>query len=237
MSSVMQKWLMNATQIVRHNLKIIFGDKFPFFLLGAFAFFIFIVAVNIFGNERFTEESVFSLLLFEGIIVVFFPTIYSIQNDADKRTIELLFGIPDYRYKVWLVRVLIAFLVCAMILAILAVMCYYALLSFPIGSMVYYVMFPVFLLGSLGFLLATLTKNGNSAAVVAIIIGLGLWVLTDALSHSQWNVFLNPFDTPSMDIQMWEAMIRKNHAFQLITGMVFLLGSMLNLQNREAFMP
>ena len=237
MRSVMQKWLMNATQIVRHNLKIIFGDKFPFFLLGAFAFFIFIVAVNIFGNERFTEESVFSLLLFEGIIVVFFPTIYAIQNDADKRTIELLFGIPDYRYKVWLVRVLIAFLVCAMILAILAVMCYYALLSFPIGTMVYYVMFPVFLLGSLGFLLATLTKNGNSAAVVAIIIGLGLWVLTDALSHSQWNVFLNPFDMPDMDMQMWEAMIRKNHAFQLITGLVFLLGSMLNLQNREAFMP
>jgi len=232
-----QKWLINAMQIVRHNLKIIFGDKFPFFLLGAFAIFIFIVAVNIFGNERFTEESVFSLLLFEGIIVVFFPTVYAIQNDSDKRTIEILFGIPDYRFKVWLVRVVIAFLVCGMILAVLALLCYYALVDFPIGKMIYYVMFPVFMLGSLGFLLATLTKNGNSAAVVAIIIGLGLWILSDLLSQSQWNVFLNPFDTPGMDVQMWEAMIRKNHAFQLITGLVFLLGGMLSLQNREAFMP
>jgi len=237
MRRLTHKWLINAAQIVRHNLKIIFGDKFPFFLLGAFAFFIFIVAVNIFGNERFTEESVFNLLLFEGIIVVFFPTVYAIQNDVDKRTIELLFGIPDYRFKVWLARVIIAFLVCAMILAVLALMCYYALVSFSIATMIYYVMFPIFMLGSLGFLMATITKNGNSAAVVAIIIGLGLWVLSEALSHSQWNVFLNPFDMPDMDMQMWEAMIRKNHAFQLITGLVFLLGGMLSLQNREAFMP
>jgi len=232
-----KKGLINTIQIIRHNLKIIFGDKFPYFLMGAFAIFIFIVLINLFGNDRFSGESVYSLLVFEGIIIVFFPTVYAIQNDADKRTIEILFGIPNYRYNVWLVRLLIAFMVCWVLLAVLALMCYFALVSFPIGTMIYYVIFPVFALGSLGFLLATLLKNGNSAAVVGIIIGLGLWLLSELLSQSQWNVFLNPFDDTDMAGQIWEATIRKNRVFLFITGVVFLVGGLLGLQKREGFMP
>lgn len=237
MIQMIQKWLINPLQIVRHNLKIIFGDKFPYFLLGAFAIFVFIVVINLFSDEPFSGESVYSLLVFEGIIVVFFPTIYAVQNDVDKRTIELLFGIPNYRYKVWLVRLLIAFLVCWTILAVLALMCYFALVSFPIGTMIYYVIFPVFALGSLGFMLATLLKNGNSAAVVAIIIGLGLWLLSEMLTHSQWNVFLNPFDDADMAGDIWEATIQKNRIFLFIMGIVFMVGGLLGLQNREGFMP
>lgn len=237
MADLIKKSIVNSVQITRHNLKIIFGDRFPFFLLGAFAIFVFIVIINLFDNEPMGADSVYSLLIFEGIIIVFFPTIYAIQTDSDKRTIEILFGIPNYRYKVWLVRLLIAFIVCWALLAVLAMMCYYALVSFPVGTMIYYVIFPVFALGSLGFLMATLMKNGNSAAVVGIIIGLGLWVLSEALSHSQWNVFLNPFDDPN-DIpgQIWEATIRRNRLFLFVAGIVFMVGGLLGLQNREGFM-
>ena len=231
------KGLVNAWQLSRHNLKIIFGDKFPFFLLGAFAIFIFIVLINLFSNDRFDEEAVYSLLVFEGIIIVFFPTVFAIQNDADKRTIEILFGIPNYRYKVWLVRLLIAFVVCWAILTVLAGMCYFALVSFPVGKMILQVMFPIFALGTLGFMMATLVKNGNSASVVVIIIGLFLWILSDALSHSQWNVFLNPFDVPNMDVELWISMVRKNRIFLFIMGVVFLVGGLLGLQQREGFMP
>jgi len=237
MLQTIRTWLINSTQVVRLNLKIIFGDKFPYFLLGAFAIFVFIVTINLFGDDPFSAESVYSLLVFEGIIIIFFPTVYSVQNDADKRTIEILFGIPNYRYKVWLVRLLIAFLVCWTLLAVLALMCYFALVSFPIGTMIYYVIFPVFALGSLGFLLAALLKNGNSAAVVGIIIGLGLWVLSDLLSQSQWNVFLNPFDDTNMAGQIWEATIRKNRIFLFLMGIVFMVGGLLGLQKREGFMP
>jgi len=237
MIQTFKQWMVNSIQIVRHNLKIIFGDKFPYFLLGAFAIFLFIVLINLFGDEPFSGESVYSLLVFEGIIIVFFPTIYSIQNDADKRTIEILFGIPNYRYKVWLVRLLIAFLVCWALLAVLTCICYFALVSFPIATMIYYVIFPVFALGSLGFLLATLLKNGNSAAVVGIIIGLGLWLLSEVLSQSQWNVFLNPFADTDMAGQIWEATIRKNRIFLFLMGVVFMVGGLLGLQKREGFMP
>ncbi|MGM0532527.1 MAG: hypothetical protein ACQER7_14365, partial [Bacteroidota bacterium] len=227
MANLIKKSLINPVQITRHNLKIIFGDKFPFFLLGAFAIFVFIVTLNLFDNDPFSAQSVYSLLMFEGIIIVFFPTVYALQTDIDKRTIEILFGIPNYRYKVWLVRLLIAFIVCWAILAILALMCYFALVSFPVATMIYYVIFPVFALGSLGFLIATLMKNGNSAAVVAIIIGLGLWVLSGALDHSQWNVLLNPFDEVDMAGQIWEATIRKNRLFLFVAGIVFLVGGLL----------
>mgnify|MGYP006290112053 CR=1 FL=1 len=232
----LKKWLINFSQIVRHNLKIIFGDKFPYFLMGAFAIFLFIVLINLFGDDPLSADSVYSLLVFEGIIIMFFPTVYAIQNDIDKRTIEILFGIPDYRYKVWLLRLLIAFLVCWVILAFLALLCYFALVSFPFLTMIYYVIFPVFALGSLGFLLATLFKNGNSAAVVGIIIGLGLWLLSEVLSQSQWNVFLNPFNETDMAGQIWESTIRQNRLFLFVMGIVFMLGGLLGLQKREGFM-
>ncbi|MFP4621600.1 MAG: hypothetical protein ACLFM7_09830 [Bacteroidales bacterium] len=236
MAHPIKKGFINSLQIVRHNLKIIFGDKFPYFLMGAFAIFIFIVLINLFGNDPVSAESIYSLLVFEGIIVVFFPTVYAVQNDIDKGTIEILFGIPNYRFKVWLVRLLIAFLVCWTILFVLAVLCYFALVSFPVGTMTYYAIFPVFALGSLGFLLATLVKSGNSAAVVGIIIGLGLWLLSEVLSQSQWNVFLNPFDDPDMAGQIWESTIRKNRIFLFVAGIVFTVGGLLGLQNREGFM-
>ena len=236
MVRMFQQWLVNTLQIFRHNLKIIFGDKFPYFLMGAFAIFVFIVLINLFDNEPFSADSVYSLLVFEGIIIVFFPTVYAIQNDADKRTIEILFGIPNYRFKVWLVRLLIAFMVCWALLAVLAVMCYLALVSFPLATMIYYSIFPVFALGSMGFLLATLLKNGNSAAVVAIIIGLGLWLLAETIEQSQWNVFLNPFDSTDMAGQLWESTIRQNRAFLFVAGMVCLVGGLLGLQKREGFM-
>ncbi len=51
-------------------------------------------------------EDIYGLLAFPAILLVFFPSVFGIQSDADQRTLEIIFGIPDYRYKVWLVRYL-----------------------------------------------------------------------------------------------------------------------------------
>lgn len=35
---------------------------------------------------------------------IFYPAIFGMQNDVDNRILEILFGIPDYKCKVWCVE-------------------------------------------------------------------------------------------------------------------------------------
>ena len=99
-------------QMFQYNLKIIFANKFIYFLLGAVVFFLMITIIDLLNPESyFNEGNVYSLLLFPGLLIIFYPSTFGIQNDVDSRTIEVLFGIPDYRYKIWLVRLLIIFIV------------------------------------------------------------------------------------------------------------------------------
>ena len=38
------------------------------------------------------------------MLIMFYPIVYNIQNDKDTRMLEIIFGVPDYRYKVYLLR-------------------------------------------------------------------------------------------------------------------------------------
>jgi len=55
-------------------------------------------------------EDAFTLLLFIGLLLVFYPLTFGIQSDKDARTLEIIFGIPNYRYRVWLVRMFMIFI-------------------------------------------------------------------------------------------------------------------------------
>ena len=108
-------------QLVRYNLKIIFANKFIYFLLASFSIFLLIATINLFDTEWYPSEStVYYLLLFPGLLLIFYPSAFGIQNDMDSRMIEMLFGIPNYRYKVWLVRLVIIYI---MVLAMLIFLC------------------------------------------------------------------------------------------------------------------
>lgn len=234
------KVFKNMTDLVikqiRYNFKIIFGGKFFYFLLAAVGFFILVAVINLFSNSNPQEEDIYYLLLFPGILLVFYPTTFGIQNDDDARMLEIIFGIPNYRYKVWLVRFV---LICVMvfgILLILGLLSSIALVSFPIVEIVSHLMFPVFFLGALGFMFSTLVKNGNGTAVTMIVIGLGLWILSGEISNSEWNVFFNPFDMPGdMNETIWEERIFSNRLYLVCGSVITLLYGLINLQNREKF--
>jgi hypothetical protein len=70
-----------------------------------------------------------------------------------------------------------------------------------------------------------------------IIFGLFFMILSDALSKSQWNIFLNPYEAPyDVNETTWAIITLKNRII-LITGtIIFLLAALYNLQNREKFM-
>jgi hypothetical protein len=235
--STLRSSIQNTISLARYNMKIIFGGKFVYFILAAFIFFLVFGIIIALEENNMSIDEVYGLLGFPAILLVFFPSVFGIQSDADQRTLEIIFGIPDYRYKVWLVRYLMILLLVFMLLFPFAGLAYYALISFPILKMVLQLMVLVIFISSMGFCISTLVRNGNATAVIMVILGLALLILADELDESKWNVFLNPFDMPrNLNAIVWQEIIRQNRIIMGIGSVVLILIGLLNLQQREKFL-
>ena len=229
--------IQNIFSLARYNMKIIFGGKFIYFILAAFIFFLVFGTIMALDGGNLDMEEVYGLLAFPAILLIFFPSVFGIQSDADQRTLEIIFGIPDYRYKVWLVRYIMILLLAFLLLFPFAGLAFYALVSFPILKMILHLMVLVFFISALAFCLSTMVRNGNATAVILVIIGLALLILIDPLYESKWNIFLNPYSTPrDLNEIVWREIIRQNRIFMGIGSIVLILLGLLNLQRREKFL-
>ncbi|MBF6628939.1 MAG: hypothetical protein ITG04_10610 [Proteiniphilum sp.] len=233
------KYFDLTTSIVRYNLKIIFAGKFLWFLLAAFAFFAFFMFQQAWNRADINEGSIYSLLMFPCLLLIFYPVVFGIQNDEDNRILEIIFGIPNYRYKVWGVRMLMIYVSNYFILVIFAYVARLMLYPVNIFEMAFQLLFPMFFFGNLAFMFSTTTRSGNGTAVIMIVFGLIFYIFLNAnrqIAQSFWNVFLNPFSIPS-DIHpmIWQNTILKNRLFLVIGAVVWLMIGFLNLQKREKF--
>ena len=233
------KYIDLTTSIVRYNLKIIFAGKFLWFLLAAFAFFAFFMFQQAWNRADINEGSIYSLLMFPCLLLIFYPVVFGIQNDEDNRILEIIFGIPNYRYKVWGVRMLMIYVSNYFILVIFAYVARLMLYPVNIFEMAFQLLFPMFFFGNLAFMFSTTTRSGNGTAVIMIVFGLIFYIFLNAnrqIAQSFWNVFLNPFSIPS-DIHpmIWQNTILKNRLFLVIGAVVWLMIGFLNLQKREKF--
>lgn len=235
----LKKYWVLTTRVVKYNLKIIFAGKFFWFLLAAFAFFAFFMFQQAWNRMEINEGSIYNILLFPCLLLIFYPVVFGIQNDEDNRILEIIFGIPNYRYKVWGVRMLIIYIANYFILVIFAYIA--RLLLYPVNpfEMAGQLIFPMLFFGNLAFMFSTLTRSGNGTAVIMIILGLVFFVLMNAnsrITNSFWNVFLNPFSIPdSIHPVVWQNIILKNRLFLIIGSIVWLMVGFLNLQKREKF--
>ena len=229
--------IRNTYSLARYNMKIIFGGKFIYFILAAFIFFLVFGTIMALDTNEMQMEDIYGILAFPAILLVFFPSVFGIQSDADQRTLEIIFGIPDYRYKVWLVRYIMILLLVFVLLFPFAGLAWYALMSFPVLPMILHLMVLVLFTSALGFCLSTILKNGNATAVIMVILGLFFLILADELDESKWNMFLNPFSTPrNLNDIVWKEIIRQNRLIMGISSLVLLLLGLLNLQQREKFL-
>jgi hypothetical protein len=235
----MKKYITLALRVITYNLKIIFAGKFVWFLLAAFAFFAFFMFQQAWNRAEINEGSIYDLLFVPCLLLLFYPVVFGIQNDEDSRMLEIIFGIPDYRYKVWGVRMLMVYVADYFILVLFAGVA--RLLLYPVSAveMAGQLIFPMLFFGNLAFMFSTLTRSGNGTAVIMIILGLACFIfmnVNSSVSHSFWNVFLNPFAIPE-DIHpvIWQNTIIRSRLFLLTGGIVFLMTGLLNLQKRERF--
>jgi hypothetical protein len=222
---------------ILYNLRIIFANKFIWFLAGSIIFYLGLSVIYVFSNDVSRMSDLYGTFIFSGILLVFYPSVFGIQNDQDARTIEILFGIPNYRYKVWLVRISLIFVIAYMIMLGFTFLSSVLIVKFNFVKVTTQVMMPVLFLGMMSFMLSTLVRNGNGTAVIMIIFGIFFLILQDPLYRSQWNLFLNPFDAPSrVNETTWAIIVMKNRIILITGSIIFLLAALFNLQKREKFM-
>ncbi|MEQ8477524.1 hypothetical protein [Fulvivirga sp.] len=232
----MKSYLLLLYRLITYNVKVIFANKFIYFVIAAFLFFGFIIMIAIFDDPNFNEAVIYGFLVFPGLLLIFYPMAYGIQNDDDSKMLETIFGIPNYRYKVWLVRFVLTLGVASVFLFILGIIANITLYRFSILPMLGQVIFPIAFLSSLAFMISTKIKNGNGTAIVIVIVAFIFFVFAEPLEYSAYNVFLNPFSEPrDMSEFIWLTIIFKNRIYLMVGSALSLLYGMYNLQFRERF--
>ena len=79
---MVQFWI-TLQKLVQYNIKIIFGNKFLYFMLSALAFYVITVIVKLLGDDEITQATAYSMLMLPSILLVFYPMCFGIQNDQD----------------------------------------------------------------------------------------------------------------------------------------------------------
>ena len=223
-------------RVIQYNLKIIFANKFVYFFTAALLFYLVVIGINLFSDSTMDASDMYNILLFPGILIMFYPIVYNIQNDKDTRMLEIIFGIPNYRYKVYLIRFGITILLLFMVLLLMGWFAWFAITPIPMFKIIYQLMYPLSFLACLTFLFTTLVRNGNGTAVIMVIIGLIFWILHEPLSHNKWNLFLNPFDNPgNTNVIIWMNTIAQNRMILMIGAAISILWGLMNMQRREKF--
>lgn len=225
-------------RLVKYNLQIIFAGKFIWFFLAAFAFFALFMFQSAWVRDEINEGLIYNLLMFPCVLLVFYPAVFGIQNDEDSRILEILFGIPDYKYKVWGIRLLMIYVAIFFILVLFSYVA--TLLLYPVNpfEMAAQLMFPILFFGNLAFMCSTITRSGNGTAVLMIIIGIVLLLFskTDLLQRSFWNILINPFSIPKNFLPViWESTLVKSRIFLFSGSLIFAMAGLYNLQKREKF--
>jgi ABC-type transport system involved in multi-copper enzyme maturation permease subunit len=242
------EYITLGLKVVRYNLKIIFAGKFFWFLLASFAFFAYFMFNLAWNRGEINEGAIYQYLYFSCLLLIFYPVVFGIQNDEDNRTLELIFGIPNYRYKIWGVRMLMMYVANYFILVLFSYVAYIMMYPINIFEMSAQLLFPMLFFGNLAFMFSTITRSGNGTAVLMILIGFVFFTFvnsggggsggspTASMSNSFWNVFINPFSMPTnIHPMIWQNIIIKSRIFLALGGIVFLMIGLLNLQKREKF--
>ncbi|MFR9503717.1 MAG: hypothetical protein SNH73_04630 [Rikenellaceae bacterium] len=190
-----------------------------------------------YSGEALSEIVVESNLIFPSLLLIFYPATYGIQKDEESKILEIFFCIPNYMYKVWLLRLLFVFLACFVNVLFFSYLAHLLLCPVDIFSMTYHVMFVVIFFGSLAFFLSTFIKSGNGVAIILLGLLALISFLGSLFEHTMWDIMLNPFEEPT-DIHpdIWQSTINNSRLLLSCSSIGLLLISLNNLRRRESLL-
>ena len=231
--------IKSYAKLCAYNMRIIFSGKFIWFLLVGLVLFFFLMYTAAARGTSLSHSMVYSQLVIPGLLLVFYPACFGIQNDADHRILELLFGIPNYMYKVWLFRLFMIYVEVYLILLVYAFLA--RILLYPVAPflMAAQLMIPVMLFGNMAFLYSTLIRNGNAAAVLSVLTLILAMILgsIELVKNKVWDVTINPYEEPeNINAAIWSLTLLKNRILMIVAAIIFLMSGLLGLQNRGKFL-
>ncbi|MFC1493234.1 hypothetical protein ACFL6O_04680 [candidate division KSB1 bacterium] len=235
----LKNYIIILAKLSRYNLKIIFADRFIYFAASSFIVYLAITLILFFNSEgQISEAHIFWTLLVPGVLMIFYPVTFNIQNDVDKRMVDILFGIPNYRFKIWLFKLLIMFFIAYIMLLLLGFLSSYAVVDIPVFKMGFHVLIPVIFISSMIFMISTIVGDGNGTAVIVLLLGIGIWIGREFFqNYPRWDIFLNPFVLPAnINELVWEGIITGNRVYLVILSLFAIMLGLLNLQKRERFL-
>lgn len=228
--------IKNTLLLAKYNFKILFGGKYIVFIVIALLLFTFLLINEAYQGNALSEITVANSLILPSLLLIFYPATYGIQKDEEAKILEIFFCIPNYMYKVWLLRLLFVIIACYIDVLIFSYLAHLLLCPVDILPMGYSIMFVVLFFGSLAFFLSTVIKSGNGVAVVLIglfglIVALGT---SSSYEYTMWNVMLNPYlEVDSIHPDIWASSIKNNRLLLSISSVGLILLSLNNLRRRE----
>ena len=146
------------------------------------------------------------------------------------------FCIPNYRYKIWLFRLFIAFVVCFIFILGLTFLTDLLIIEINPFEMAGQIMMPTIFIGTVSFMISSIIRNGNGTAVVMLIIGAILFFINGSMQISIWNVFINPYEIPEghNPVLFYDTLFY-NRVIISLCSVVFITLGLNNMRKREKF--
>lgn len=220
---------------LRINIKIVFGRKVLWFLIGAVIYetILYIVAMNS-DNAIPAAEGLMLSVWAPTIIMTVLFSMDIISKERDANMIETLFTVSVSVYRLWLIK-FTTLMVCMTIFASILILIANAfLLDLPFFTTLVSVLPPVLFFSTFTMYLSVLLKSATIAGMVVTAI-LAFCALTfDGASQAVVYPFLNPFDKPiETENFIWIRSLIYNKIGYTLLGSVGLWRAMKWLDSRE----
>jgi hypothetical protein len=226
-----------AWEILRLQARVIFSQKFVWFLAGIVAYFVVIYIVNYNQPmiDRMAQEDVFNWLLqFPLSALAVYLNMQLITSEKDNRTLEVMFTTAGSRYKVWLLRV---GTLNAILLALslgLSALAFFTFTDVPIFGMALNAFVPTFFVGNMTLYFAVRFRSGFAAGMVSAGLLVVLLMFSELYNETRYFLYFNPYDVPrQLDPETWNWWMWQNRMAVLLLGSFLLFSALRGMEVRE----
>ena len=210
--------------------------KVWFMSLGVAVFYagLYLLAVLRPGEGFSVEQALFVLVELPGAVLAIYLTMDLVTGERDRNTLEILFTTSTSHYVIWSLR-LVA-LAAALAVTLLAMSCaaYLLFAEFPFVRGALNALVPTFFMMGLTLMLSVGTRSSNTAGMLALALIVAVLLASNALKHSPYYLFLNPFTVPlESAADAWNQTILLNRLGLVVMAVVLLGFALRQLEHRE----
>jgi hypothetical protein len=224
-------------EIFRLQARVIFSQKFVWFLAGLVAYFVVVYVVNYNQPmiDRMAQQDVFYWLLeFPLSALAVYLNMQLITAEKDSRTLEVMFTTAGSRYKVWLLRIgTLAVILLALSFG-LSAMSFFTFTDLPIFGMGLNAFVPTFFVGNMTLYFAVRFRSGFAAGMISAGLLVMVLMFSELYNETRYFLYFNPYDVPRrLDPETWNFWMWQNRIAVFLMGGFLLFSALRGMEVRE----